>query len=116
MKQASRSEMSAAMATFLGTDVGTCWHRTARRGLAAAKRPTAVFASSDEIATGCLEITRADGLKIPGDLPIVASTMSARSISSTRHSQQSASPSRSWAAGESSSSFLKIKAALRPPK
>jgi hypothetical protein len=112
MKQASRSEMSAAMATFLGT----WWHRAARRGLAAAKRPTAVFASSDEIATGCLEITRADGLKIPADLPIVASTMSARSICSTRHSQQSASPSRSWAAGESSSSFLKIKAALRPPK
>jgi LacI family transcriptional regulator len=39
--------------------------------LAAARRPTAVFASSDEIATGCLEVIRDAGLRIPEDLSIV---------------------------------------------
>ena len=46
--------------------------RAAMRSLIAdPRRPTAVFASSDEIATGCLEVLRDAGLRVPEDLSIV---------------------------------------------
>ena len=39
--------------------------------LALAERPTAVFAMSDEMAFGAIQVARAAGLSVPGDLSVI---------------------------------------------
>ena len=48
-----------------GVDGATALLRPARR------RPTAVFAASDEVAAGVIEAARARGLRVPEDLSVV---------------------------------------------
>jgi LacI family transcriptional regulator len=43
----------------------------ARRFIAEGKPATAIFASSDEIAIGMIEVFRAEGISIPGDVSVV---------------------------------------------
>ncbi|GIL14046.1 MAG: LacI family transcriptional regulator [Chloroflexota bacterium] len=64
--------LSSAASVYEGSYTVEGGYRTAKKMLAAAPRPTAVFAANNFIAIGALRVLREAGLRVPDNLSLVA--------------------------------------------
>jgi LacI family transcriptional regulator len=73
LERAMRERFGAAagLLSYAGDYTVAFGRDVARRFIAEGKPATAIFASSDEIAIGMIEVFRAEGISIPGDVSVV---------------------------------------------
>jgi len=61
----------ARLLAYAGEYTAAFGREAARRFIAEGKPATAIFASSDEIAIGLIEVLRSEGISVPGDVSVI---------------------------------------------